>query len=166
MELQKDEYLAKAYEKAAEKDFSTALHYLRQIPREISGGELIAQKLAEYEQKQLVRATYLLQQAYNQAELGQFDTAIEYLQKVPKNTLAFAKARVKLAEYNSKKRIIAKLDKAAASPNSNLQSIIQTHLFALVAILESMISKWEPIYMKSIFSKLGIGHGILGMGNG
>ncbi len=115
IELQKDEYLAKAYEKAAEKDFSTALHYLRQIPSYSSGGELIAQKLAEYEEKQLVRATYLLQQAYNQAELGKFDTAIKYLQKVPKGTPAFAKARVKLAEYNSKKRIIAKLDKAAAS---------------------------------------------------
>ncbi len=114
IELQKDEYLAKAYEKAAEKDFSTALHYLRQIPRESSGGDLIAEKLAEYEQKQLVRATYLLQQAYNQAELGKFDTAIQYLQKVPEDTPVFAKARVKLAEYSSKKRIVARLDKAAA----------------------------------------------------
>ncbi len=65
IELYKDEYLAKAYEKATEKDFSTALHYLRQIPKESSDGDLIAEKLAEYEQKQLVRATYLLQQAYN-----------------------------------------------------------------------------------------------------
>ncbi len=52
---------------------------------------------------------------YNQAELGKFDTAIQYLQKVPEGTPVFAKARVKLAEYNSKKRIIAQLDKAAAS---------------------------------------------------
>ena len=88
IELVKDEYLAKAYEKAAEKDFSTALHYLRQIPKESSDGELIQQKLAEYEEKKLVRATYLLQQAYNQAQLGKFDAAIEYLQKVPKGTSA------------------------------------------------------------------------------
>ncbi|MCJ8278763.1 MAG: serine/threonine protein kinase [Rivularia sp. ALOHA_DT_140] len=115
IELQKDEYLAKAYEKAAEKDFTTALHFLRQIPKESSEGELIQRKLAEYKQKQLVRATYLLQQAYNQAELGKFDTAIKYLRKIPKGTTAYAKAQVKLAEYNSKKRFIAKLDKAAAS---------------------------------------------------
>ncbi|MEM6403829.1 MAG: serine/threonine protein kinase, partial [Cyanobacteria bacterium P01_D01_bin.116] len=115
IELVKDEYLAKAYEKAAEKDFSTALHYLRQIPKESSDGELIQQKLAEYEEKKLVRATYLLQQAYNQAQLGKFDAAIEYLQKVPKGTSAYAKAQVKVAEYIGKKRFIAKLDKAAAS---------------------------------------------------
>ena len=130
IELEKDEYLAKAYEKAAERDFSTALHYLRQIPKESSGGELIAQKLAEYEQKQIVRATYLLQQAYNQAAVGKFDTAIKYLEKVPSGTPAFAKARVKLGEYNSKKRIIAKLDKAAAqeikSAIDNTDSFIRT----------------------------------------
>lgn len=130
IELHKDEYLAKAYEKAAERDFSTALHYLRQISEHSSDGELIAQKLAEYEEKQLIRATYLLQQAYNQAELGKFDTAIEYLREVPEGTPAFAKARVKLAEYNSKKRIIAKLDKAAAdelnSAIDNTDSFIRT----------------------------------------
>ncbi|MGB6297868.1 MAG: serine/threonine-protein kinase [Rivularia sp. (in: cyanobacteria)] len=115
IELHKDEYLEKAFEKAREKDFSAALHFLRQIPSHSSDSELIAEKLAEYEQKQLVRATYLLQQAYNQAELGKFDAAIKYLQEVPKGTPAFAKAQIKLAEYNSKKRIIAKLDKAAAS---------------------------------------------------
>ena len=115
IELRKDEYLAKAYQKAAEKDFSTALHYLRQIPKESSDGELIQRKLAEYEQKKAVRATYLLQQAYNQAELGRFDAAIEYLQKVPKGTRAYAKAQVKVAEYISKKRFLAKLDKANTS---------------------------------------------------
>ena len=115
IELRKDEYLAKAYEKAAEKDFSTALHYLRQIPKESSDGELIQRKLAEYEQKKAVRATYLLQQAYNQAELGKFDPAIEYLQKVPKGTRAYAQAQVKVAEYISKKRFLAKLDKANTS---------------------------------------------------
>ncbi|MDY6899217.1 MAG: serine/threonine protein kinase, partial [Cyanobacteriota bacterium] len=77
--------------------------------------QLIQQKLAEYEQKKAVRATYLLQQAYNQAELGKFDAAIQYLQKVPKGTRAYAKAQVKVAEYITKKRFLAKLDKAAAS---------------------------------------------------
>ncbi|MGF1677037.1 MAG: protein kinase [Rivularia sp. (in: cyanobacteria)] len=113
IEAQKEEYLAKAYEKAAEKDFNSAVHFLRQIPRESHDTNLVQQKLAEYEQKQLVRATYLLQQAYNQAELGKFDDAIDFLQKIPKDTPAYAKVQVKLAEYNSKKRIIAQLDKAA-----------------------------------------------------
>lgn len=127
IEAQKEEYLAKAYEKAAEKDFSTALHFLRQIPKESSAGELIQQKLAEYEQKQIVRANYLLQQAYNQAELGKFDTAIEFLQKVPKGTPAYGKAQVKVVEYNSKKRLTANLNKAAAS---EIQSAIKdTDLF-------------------------------------
>ncbi|MGD1913717.1 MAG: protein kinase [Rivularia sp. (in: cyanobacteria)] len=115
VEAKKDEYLTKAYEKAAEKDFSSALHFLRQIPKESSAGDLVQQKLAEYEQKQVIRANYLLQQAYNQAELGKFDAAIQYLQKIPKGTATYAKAQVKLVEYNGKKRFIAKLDKAAAS---------------------------------------------------
>ncbi|MBV6621424.1 MAG: serine/threonine protein kinase [Rivularia sp. (in: Bacteria)] len=131
IEIQKDEYLKKAYEKAAEKDFTTALHYLRQIPKESSAGELIQQKLAEYEQKQIVRATYLLQQAYNQAQLGKFDTAIGYLKKIPSGTPAYAKAQLKVAEYNSKKRFIAKLDKAAASEIkstiNNSNSFIRTN---------------------------------------
>ncbi|MEL7244527.1 MAG: serine/threonine-protein kinase [Cyanobacteria bacterium J06573_2] len=131
IELKKDEYLAKAYEKAAEKDFSTALHYLRQIPKESSDGELIQRKLAEYEQKKSVRATYLLQQAYNQAADGKFDDAIKYLQKVPKGTRAYAKAQVKVAEYISKKRFLAKLDKATTSEiNSaidNRDSFIRTN---------------------------------------
>ncbi|AFY56816.1 serine/threonine protein kinase [Rivularia sp. PCC 7116] len=131
IEIQKDEYLAKAYEKAAEKDFTTALYYLRQIPKESSADELIQQKLAEYEQKQIVRATYLLQQAYNQAQLGKFDAAIDYLQKVPKGTPTYAKAQLKVAEYNSKKRFIAKLNEAAASEIrskiNNRDSFIRTN---------------------------------------
>ncbi len=115
VEKQKDEYLAKAYEKAAEKDFNTALHFLRQIPKESSASLLVEQKLAEYEQKRLVRATYFLQQAYNQAELGKFDSAIQFLEKIPKDTATYGKAQVKLAEYNSKKRFIAKFAQTAAS---------------------------------------------------
>ncbi|MEB3220234.1 MAG: serine/threonine-protein kinase [Nostocales cyanobacterium 94392] len=113
IEAQKDEYLAKAYEKAEEKDFNSALHFLRQISRESKDTNLVQQKFAEYKQKQLVRATYLLQQGYNQAELGKFDEAIDFLQKIPKDTPAYAKAQVKLAEYNSKKRLVAQLDQAA-----------------------------------------------------
>lgn len=113
IEAQKEEYLTKAYEKAEEKDFNSALHFLRQIPRESKDTNLVQQKLAEYKQKQLVRATYLLQQSYNQAELGKFDEAVDFLQKIPKDTPAYAKAQVKLAEYNSKKRLVAQLDQAA-----------------------------------------------------
>ncbi|MEO1430927.1 MAG: protein kinase [Cyanobacteria bacterium J06632_19] len=130
IEIQKDEYLTKAYEKAAEKDFTTALHYLRQIPKQSSAAELIQQKLAEYEEKQIVRATYLLQQAYNQAQLGKFDAAIDYLQQVPLGTPAYPTAQVKLAEYNSKKRFIAKINKPAASETkptiNNPDSFIRT----------------------------------------
>ena len=115
IEVQKNEYLSKAYEKAAAKDFNSALHFLRQIPKESSANQLVQQKLAEYEQKQVIRANYLLQQAYNQAELGKFDAAIKYLQQIPKGTSTYAKAQVKLVEYKGKKRSIARLDRAAAS---------------------------------------------------
>ncbi len=149
VEAQKDEYLAKAYQKAAEKDFHSALHFLRQIPREASGPELVQQKLAEYEQKQLVRSTYLLQQAYNQAELGKFDDAINFLQKIPKDASAYTKAQFKLAEYNSKKRFVARLDKAA---DSELNAIGKTDSF----IRSKTMTKIKDLQMEPYLHEINI----------
>ncbi len=77
IEVQTQNLLAKAYERAAEKDFSTALQYLRQIPKESRAGALVQDKLAEYNRKRQIRAAYFLQKAYKNASVGDFDQAVQ-----------------------------------------------------------------------------------------
>lgn len=112
LESQTQELLAKAYESAQNKEFSTAIKYLRQIPQESSAGAIVQQKLAEYDQKQKIRATYLLQQAYNKAAVGEFANAVKFLQKIPKNTPVYAQAQIKLNEYAQKQRLRVQGSKA------------------------------------------------------
>jgi serine/threonine protein kinase len=119
IEEQTKELLSKAYEKATVKDFSTALNYLRQIPQETSAGELVQKKLAEYNQKKDVRASYLLQKAYNRASDRDFVGAVQFLQQVPKDTPVYTTARVKLAEYTQKQRAQAESQKIASSKLTN-----------------------------------------------
>jgi len=99
--------LSKAYEKAGEKDFSTALNYLQQIPQESSSKTIVQQKLTEYNQKQEIRAAYFVQKAYNKAAAGDFDGAVELLQQVPQDTPIYAQAQAKLIEYTQKLRLQA-----------------------------------------------------------
>ncbi|GAA6623039.1 protein kinase domain-containing protein [Scytonema sp. NUACC26] len=119
IEEQTKDLLSKAYEKATLKDFSTALNYLRQIPQETSAGELVQQKLAEYNRKKEVRASYLLQKAYNKASDRDFVGAVQFLQQVPKDTPVYATARVKLVEYTQKQRAQAEGQKIASSKLTN-----------------------------------------------
>lgn len=112
LEAQTQKLLAKAYESAQNKEFSTAIKYLRQVPQESSAGAMVQQKLAEYDQKQKIRATYLLQQAYNKAALGEFANAVKFLQKIPKNTPVYAQAQRKLNEYAQKQRLQVQGSKA------------------------------------------------------
>ncbi len=65
IEVQTQDLLTKAYESADTKDFSAALQYLRQIPKESRAGALVQDKLAEYNRKRQIRAAYFLQKAYN-----------------------------------------------------------------------------------------------------
>ncbi|MGJ5673181.1 MAG: protein kinase domain-containing protein [Nostochopsis sp.] len=130
IETQTNNLLGKAYEKAVGKDFSTALEYLRQIPQENSVNHLVQKKLAEYQKKQHIRAVFLLQQAYNQAEIGEFNAAVNFLQQVPKNSSVYATAQTKLEEYLHKQRsqdknqkvapskIVATLSKETSTPKS------------------------------------------------
>jgi serine/threonine protein kinase len=106
IQIQKEtnDLLSKAYEKASDKDFSSALQYLRQIPKESSAGALVQKKLAEYDKKQHARASFLLQQAYNRAEVGNFDEAVRFLQQIPKSAYAYTTAQAKVAEYKEKQR--------------------------------------------------------------
>ncbi len=115
IETQTNNLLARAYEKAAVKDFSTALTYLQQVPKETSATDLVKQKLTEYHQKQQIRAIFLLQQAYNKAEIGEFETAVKFLQQVPENSSVYATAKAKLEEYTQKQRLQTKNQKVAPS---------------------------------------------------
>jgi serine/threonine protein kinase len=126
IEEQTKDLLAKAYEKASLRDFSSALVYLRQIPEETSAGALVQQKLAEYTQKKHIRASYLLQKAYNKAEAGDFESAVKYLQEVPKGTPVYATAQVKVAEYTQKQRQLVAGQKVASSKIAATVDITQS----------------------------------------
>jgi len=114
IEAQTENLLLKAYERARQKDFSTALNYLRQIPQESSAGALIQDKLAEYSRKRQIRAAYFLQKAYKKAFIGDFNSAVKLLRNIPKDTLVYAQAQVKLNEYIQKQRLVAEHQKVAS----------------------------------------------------
>jgi serine/threonine protein kinase len=107
--------LAKAYEKAAAKDFNTALHYLNQIPKGTATDKVVDLKIAEYDQKRQVRAAYLLQEAYKKATNREFETAVQFLRQINKDTSVYAIAQAKLIEYTQKQRIIASSQEVAIS---------------------------------------------------
>ncbi|MEH1799295.1 MAG: serine/threonine-protein kinase [Nostoc sp.] len=119
IEIQTQDLLAKAYEKAEIKDFSAALQYLRQIPQESHAGALVQEKLAEYDRKRQIRAAYFLQKAYRKASIGDFDRAVKFLKNIPQDTLVFAQAQVKLNEYTQKQRVLADNQKVASAKKTN-----------------------------------------------
>ncbi|MEA5624277.1 serine/threonine-protein kinase [Nostoc sp. UHCC 0251] len=119
IELQTQDLLAKAYESAQIKDFSTALQYLRQIPKESRAGALVQDKLAEYNRKRQIRAAYFLQKAYKKAFVGDFDQAVKFLRNIPNDTLVYAQAQIKLNEYTQKQRFVANNQKIASAKIKN-----------------------------------------------
>ncbi|MEH1935234.1 MAG: serine/threonine-protein kinase [Nostoc sp.] len=119
IETQTQDLLAKAYERASEKDFSTALQYLRQIPQESHAGTLVQEKLAEYNRKRQIRAAYFLQKAYKKASIGDFDRAVKFLRNIPQDTLVYAQAQVKLNEYTQKQRLRTDNQKVAFVNRTN-----------------------------------------------
>ncbi|MCC5643601.1 serine/threonine protein kinase [Nostoc sp. CHAB 5824] len=119
IEVQTQDLLAKAYENAKIKDFSTALQYLRQIPKESRAGALVQDKLAEYNRKRQIRAAYFLQKAYKKAFVGDFEQAVKYLRNIPNDTLVYAQAQVKLNEYTQKQRLLADNQKIASAKRTN-----------------------------------------------
>jgi serine/threonine protein kinase len=121
IEAQTQDLLAKAYESAGERDFSTALAYLRQIPQESSAGALVQKKLAEYHEKRQIRAAYFLHRAYKQASISDFNGAVQFLGKIPKDTPVYAQAQVKLNEYTQKQRLLAKSEKMRLRTVSSTQ---------------------------------------------
>lgn len=105
IETETQNLLSQAYEKAIAREFSTAIEYLRQIPPESSAGALVQEKLAEYNEKRQIRAAYFLYNAQMKASVGDFNGAVKFLRKVPKNTPVYAQAQAKINEYTKKQQI-------------------------------------------------------------
>jgi serine/threonine protein kinase len=116
VEIKTQDLLSRAYEKAATRDFSEAIEYLHQIPQETTVGKVVQQKLAEYTAKERIRAAYFLQKAYNSAGEGDFETAKQFLQQVPKGTPSYEIAQAKMAEYSTKQRKQTEDPKMASAP--------------------------------------------------
>ncbi|TVP55261.1 MAG: serine/threonine protein kinase [Nodularia sp. (in: Bacteria)] len=104
IEIQTYNLLAQAYEKAIDREFSTAIEYLRQIPPETAAGALVQEKLAEYNEKRQIRAAYFLHNANIKASIGDLNGAVKFLRKVPKNTPVYAQAQSKLNEYTQEQQ--------------------------------------------------------------
>ena len=121
IEAKTQDLLTKAYKKAGSKDFSTALEYLHKIPAESSTGSLAQQKIAEYNKKRDVRSVYLLQNAYNQAEIRRFDVALKFLRQIPRDSSAYPTAQVKLIEYKEKQHLQRTNEKLVSSKIKSLQ---------------------------------------------
>ncbi|MBE9051960.1 serine/threonine protein kinase [Nostocales cyanobacterium LEGE 11386] len=121
LEVQTQDLLAKAYEKAIAREFSTAIEYLRQIPQGSSAGALVQQKLAEYNQKRQIRAAYFLHNANKKASMGDFNGAVQFLRKIPQDTSVYAQAQEKLNEYTQKQRL------KSQSQNIALNSFVPTN---------------------------------------
>ncbi|GAX36860.1 serine/threonine protein kinase [Nodularia sp. NIES-3585] len=105
IETQTYNLLTKAYKKAIDKEFSTAIEYLGQIPPESSAGALVQEKLAEYNEKRQIRAAYFLHNANMKASMGDFNTAVKFLRKIPKNTPVYAQAQMKLNQYTQEQQL-------------------------------------------------------------
>jgi len=108
--------LQDAYQQARAKDFTAALANLKQITPGTSVYFLAQNKLREYTEKQQIRATAMLQQAFNRAAIGDFTGALLYVKQIPQGTTAWAIARQKQPEYTEKQRLqVESLLRTAAS---------------------------------------------------
>lgn len=107
VEREAQQLLEQAYEQAIARKFGRAIDTLKQIPAGTQAAALVPDKIAEYREKETVRANYFLQQAYNSAQERNFNEALEHLAQIPPNTVAYARAREKKAEYQQKREIKA-----------------------------------------------------------
>lgn len=105
--IRADYLLYKARQGAMKKDFTEALAYLQQIPEDTPAYADVQAKIAEYEQKQRIKANYLLQRAYNQAIASDFASALKYLEQIPEEAPIYNKVQQKIAEYKRKQRVKA-----------------------------------------------------------
>lgn len=116
--------MVKAYGDAIAKNFTSALDTLKQIP---AGTTLYAQaqeKIREYTQKREIRATALLQKAYNRAAKRDFEGALIYLRQIHPDTAAYGTAQPKIQEYTKKQEIRLKAWLETAEKQANASSYL------------------------------------------
>ena len=113
LEAEAQQLLQKAYKQALQKDFTAAIVSLKQISPDTPTGAKIKPKLTEYQQKQQVKANYLLEQAYDQAAKRDFNSALKYLSQVPQDTPTYEKAQAKMAEYSIKQNFKEEVQRQA-----------------------------------------------------
>ncbi|NEP57602.1 MAG: serine/threonine protein kinase [Symploca sp. SIO2G7] len=94
-------FLHQAYNQAIDKNFTTALEYLRKVPQGTMVYAKVQQKIAEYEDKQQIKADYLLHRANNRAIVRDFSGALDHLRQIPEDTPAYSQAREKIVEYTA-----------------------------------------------------------------
>ncbi|MCP2727482.1 serine/threonine protein kinase [Limnofasciculus baicalensis] len=121
LDKQAYQLLQEAYNRAIDKDFTTALNYLKKIPPQTKVYPKVQTKITEYTQKESIKAKYLLQQAYSRAATSDFTGALEYLKQIPQDTPAYSKAQEKIEEYTEKHRISAHRLLHRASNRLNVQ---------------------------------------------
>ncbi|NET56544.1 MAG: hypothetical protein F6K47_10340 [Symploca sp. SIO2E6] len=111
LEVEAQQLLQQVHQLAAQKDFTGALALIKQIPPETPTGVKLQPKLIEYRQKQQIQAEYLLQQAYNRAEVRDFQGALRYLSQIPPDTPTYQQAQVKIVEYQQKQLFKEKVER-------------------------------------------------------
>ena len=121
LEAEAQGLLKQAYKQALAQDFSNAIALLEQIHPETRTGAKVQPKLKEYQQKQQIRAEYLLQEAYEQGGQGNFIQALVYLSQIPKETPTYQKARIKIAEYSRKQHLKEEVERKAALARAVLE---------------------------------------------
>ncbi|MBF2028231.1 MAG: protein kinase [Oscillatoriales cyanobacterium C42_A2020_001] len=94
--------LQKAYDRAIARDFSQALIYLYQIPKETAVHPVAQKKIAEYKQKEKIRAQILLNKAEERANRQQLQVAISSLQEIPSSPSIDAEVEVKIEVYRQR----------------------------------------------------------------
>lgn len=92
-------FLQAAYDRAAKRDFASALAFLEQVPRSASIRGKADVKMVEYREKRNIQAEYWVYRAEYLSHAGDYDGAIRYLQQVAPETSAFRQAQERLAEY-------------------------------------------------------------------
>ncbi|NEQ80640.1 MAG: serine/threonine protein kinase [Moorea sp. SIO2I5] len=121
LEAQAQGLLKQAYKQALAQDFSNAIALLEQIHPETRTGAKVQPKLKEYQQKQKIRAEYLLQEAYEQGGQGNFIQGLVYLSQISKETPTYQKARIKIAEYSRKQHLKEEVERQAALARAVLE---------------------------------------------
>ncbi len=113
VEAESQQVLQQAYQLARQKDFTGALALLKEIPPETDTGAKLKPKLAEYSQKQKIKADYLLQQAYQRASERDFTSALKYLSEISPETTTYKTAQVKIVEYSQKQHFKEEVERQA-----------------------------------------------------